>query len=109
MKKSYKSLIAVLLFLLVSATSIILISVGIRLKYEELTRQKMELEVQLKSENTLRIKLLADQQMYTDENLIENFAKENLGMIKMNYNALRLKINQNELDEINDELKKKYE
>ena len=60
MKKSHKPLIVVLLFLLVSLTAIFLISIGLKLKYEELTRKKVELEKNLRDENTFKIKLLAD-------------------------------------------------
>ena len=109
MKKSHKPLIVVLLFLLVSLTAIFLISIGLKLKYEELTRKKVELEKNLRDENTFKIKLLADYQMYSDENTIETFAKENLGMIKRNKAALKIKINQEEIDKINDELKSEYE
>lgn len=109
MKKSHKPLIVVLLFLLVSLTAIFLISIGLKLKYEELTRKKVELEKNLRDENTFKIKLLADYQMYSDENTIETFARENLGMIKRNKAALKIKINQEEIDKINDELKSEYE
>jgi len=109
MKKSHKPLIVILLFLLVSLTAIFLISIGLKLKYEELTRKKVELEKNLRDENTFKIKLLADYQMYSDENTIETFARENLGMIKRNKAALKIKINQEEIDKINDELKSEYE
>ena len=109
MKKSHKPLIVVLFFLLVSLTAIFLISIGLKLKYEELTRKKVELEKNLRDENTFKIKLLADYQMYSDENTIETFARENLGMIKRNKAALKIKINQEEIDKINDELKSEYE
>ena len=109
MKKSHKPLIVVLLFLLVFLTAIFLISIGLKLKYEELTRKKVELEKNLRDENTFKIKLLADYQMYSDENTIETFARENLGMIKRNKAALKIKINQEEIDKINDELKSEYE
>lgn len=109
MKKSYKPLILVLFVLLISTTAVILLTVGIRLKYEELTRQKVQLEKELNIENTLKIKLLADHQMYCDENAIENFAKENLGMIKRNRTSLIIKINQEEVEELNSELESAYE
>jgi biopolymer transport protein ExbD len=109
MKKSYKPMILVLLILLVSTTAIILLSIGIRLKYEELTRQKVRLEKELSIENTIRIKLLADHQMYADENIIETFAKENLGMIKRDKPALIIKINQDNVEKLNRELISDYE
>ncbi len=109
MKKSYKPLIVVLLFLLISSTAIILVSIGLKLKYEELTREKVELEKNLRDENTLKIKLLADYQMYSDESMIETFAKNNLGMIKRNKVSIKLKINQDEIDKLNEELKSDYE
>ena len=109
MKKSHKPLILVLLFLLVSTTTVFLISIGLKLKYEELTRKKVELEKSLRDENTLKIKLLADYQMYSDENMVETFAKENLGMIKRNKSAIKLQVDQEQIDKLNEELTSKYE
>lgn len=109
MKKSHKPLIIVLLLLLVSLTAVFLISIGLKLKYEELTRKKVELEKNLRDESTLKIKLLADYQMYSDENAVETFARENLGMVKRNKAAIKIKINQDEIDKLNDELKSEYE
>ncbi len=109
MKKSHKPLIVILLFLLVSLTAVFLVSIGLKLKYEELTREKVALEKNLRDESTLKIKLYADYQMYSDENAVETFARENLGMIKRNKVAIKIKINQDEIDKLNDELKPEHE
>ena len=109
MKKSHKPLIVILLFLLVSLTAVFLVSIGLKLKYEELTRKKVELEKNLRDESTLKIKLLADYQMYSDETAVEAFARENLGMIKRNKVAIKIKINQDEIDKLTDELKSEHE
>ena len=57
----------------------------------------------------VKIKLLADYEMYSDENAVETFARENLGMVKRNKAAIKIKINQDEIDKLNDELKSEYE
>jgi len=109
MKKSYKPLILVILLLLISITAIILVSVAIRLKYEEATRLKVILENDLKIESTLKIRLLADYQKFSDKNIIETYALENLGMIKNDKPLIKLILSQADIDKINEEVKKKYE
>ena len=81
MKQSYKSLIAVIVSLLVLSTLLILTSQGLRLKYEELQREFAQLENQMKTEKNISVRLKANYQMLTAEDLIKSFANSELGLV----------------------------
>jgi cell division protein FtsL len=81
MKKSSKPLIIAITSLLVLITIIILISQGLRLKYEELQRELAQLENQIKTEKTQSVGLKANYQMLTSEDSIKEFAMQELGLV----------------------------
>ena len=82
MKKSFKPLIIVISSLLVLITILLLISQGLRLKYEELQREQTQLENQIKTEKTLIVNLIANYQMMTAEDLIKNYASNELALVE---------------------------
>jgi hypothetical protein len=82
MKKSFKPLIIVISSLLVLVTILLLISQGLRLKYEELQRELTQLENQIKTEKTLVVNLLANYQMMTAEDLIKKYASDELALVE---------------------------
>jgi len=81
MKKSSKPLIIVVASLLVLLTVMILISQGLRLKYEELQREYAQLEYRIKSEKNQSITLKANYQMLTAEDLVKKYAVDKLGLV----------------------------
>jgi cell division protein FtsB len=81
MKKSSKPLIVVVASLLVLFTIMILISQGLRLKYEELQRELAQLENTIKSEKTRSVTLKANYQMLTAEDVIKEYAIYELGLV----------------------------
>lgn len=81
MKKSSKPLIIVIASLLVLLTGIILISQGLRLKYEELQREFAQLENSIKSEKNQSVSLKANYQMLTEEDVIKKYAVSELGLV----------------------------
>jgi cell division protein FtsB len=81
MKKSFKPLIIVISSLLVLITILLLISQGLRLKYEELQRELAHLEKQIKTEKTKMITLSANYQMLTTEDVIKQYALNDLALI----------------------------
>jgi cell division protein FtsL len=81
MKKSAKPLIIIITSLLILLTIIILISQGLRLKYEELQRQLAQLENHVKTEKTQSVGLQANYQMLTAEDIIKRFAINELGLV----------------------------
>jgi len=84
MKKSSKPLIIVVASFLVLITIIILLSQGLRLKYEELQRQLTEIENTIKKEKTQSVALKANYQMLTSEEIVKPFATKQLGLIDTN-------------------------
>ena len=82
MKRSFKPLIIVISSLLVLITILLLISQGLRLKYEELQREQTQLENQIKTEKTLMVNLIANYQMMTAEDLIKNYASNELAWVE---------------------------
>jgi cell division protein FtsL len=89
MKKSSKPLIITITSLLVLITIIILISQGLRLKYEELQRELAQLENQIKTEKTHSVGLKANYQMLTSEDAIKEFAMNELGLVDANSDPTR--------------------
>lgn len=81
MKKSSKPLIIIITSFLVLITIIILISQGLRLKYEELQREFAQLEIHIKTEKTQSVGLKANYQMLTAEDAIKKYAIEELGLV----------------------------
>lgn len=86
MKKSSKPLIIVIVSLLVLITILILIGQGLRLKYEELQRELAQLENQTKTEKNQSVRLKANYQMLTSEEVIKTYAIYELGLVN-NENA----------------------
>jgi len=81
MKKSSKPLIIVVATLLVLITIIVLLSQGLRLKYEELQRELTQLENQIKTEKTQSVGLKANYQMLTGEDILKKYAMNELGLV----------------------------
>lgn len=82
MKRSFKPLIIVISSLLILITILLLVSQGLRLKYEELQREQTQLENQIKTEKTLMVNLIANYQMMTAEDLIKNYASNELALVE---------------------------
>ena|SRR3972149_4747730 len=89
MKKSSKPLIIVITSLLVLITIIILISQGLRLKYEELQRELAQLENRIKTEKTQSVGLKANYQMLTAQDAIKNYAMNELGLVDASSDPIR--------------------
>jgi cell division protein FtsL len=81
MKKSSKPLIIVVAALLVLITIMVLLSQGLRLKYEELQRELTQLENQIKTEKTQSVVLKANYQMLTAEDIIKKYGMYELGLV----------------------------
>jgi cell division protein FtsL len=109
MNKSAKPFIIKIIFLLVVVTSIVLISIGLRFKYEELIRQESELNNTLKDERTKKINLIAEYQAYSSEEKIISAAENKLGMIRRTQPKITIPVNKNLIKKVNEKLKSKYE
>ncbi len=109
MKKSSKPTIFLLITLLLIVTVFALVTIGLKLKYEQFLLQKDKAEKTYKTESQRKIKLTAEYQTVTAEERIVAVAKSELGLIRNIEPAFIIKYDSNKLEEINETLKEKYE
>lgn len=109
MKKGYKNRIAVYLFYCVVIAFFMLAYIGIRLKCEELVKDKVENQAMLKKINDKNLSLIAQQQDLSSEERITEIAQNELGMIKDNDQSYRISVDTEEIERISEALKEKYE
>ena len=109
MKKSAKPLIVIVMFLLLVVTAFVLIGVGLRLKYEESVRTKVELQKILKSKRTKKVNLVANYQMVAAEDVITRSAKNDLGMVTNSEPGIKIIVSKDKIEELSKLLKEKYD
>jgi hypothetical protein len=109
MKKSAKPLIVVVMIMLLVITAFVLVVIGLKLKYEESVRAKVELQKILKSERTKKVNLVANYQMVAAEDVIIRSAKNDLGMIKNSKPGIKITVSKNKIEELSQLLKEKYD
>ncbi len=109
MKNSAKPFIIKIIFLLVVVTSMVLVSIGLRFKYEELIREKSELNKMLKKERTKKVNLIAEYQANSSEDKIISAAENKLGMIRRTEPKITISVNKNFIKKVNEKLKSKYD
>ena len=109
MNKSAKPLIVKIILLLVIVTSIVLVSTGLRFKYEALKREKSDVNNMLKKERTKKVNLIAEYQSFSSDERIVLFAEEKLDLKKLTDPKITITVNNNDINQLNSELKRKYE
>ncbi|MCZ6701772.1 MAG: hypothetical protein O6940_01895 [Ignavibacteria bacterium] len=109
MKKSAKPAILTVLILLLVATTLVLGNIGLRFKYEELVRKKVELDKKLKDQSTKKVNLIAGYQAVSSENKIVFIAESKLGMVRRTQPKIIVNVNIKLIAEVNEKLKAKYE
>ena len=109
MKKSAKPLIVVVMILLLVITAFVLVGIGLKLKYEESVRTKVELQKILKSERTKKVNLVANYQMVAAEDVIIRSAKNDLGMIMNSEPGIKITVSKDKIEEVSQLLKEKYD
>lgn len=109
MKKSSKPTIFLLITLLLIVTVFALVSIGLKLKYEQFLLQKDKAEKTYKTESQRKIKLTAEYQTVTTEERIVAIAGAELGLIRNVEPDFIIKYDNNKVEEINETLKEKYE
>ena len=109
MNKSSKPTIILLFLLLLIITSFALVSVSVKLKYEQAVLQKDTTEKQLKTETQKKIKLTAEYQTVTAEERIFKIASTELGLIRDIEAPVIIKYDLLKVENINEELKRKYD
>jgi cell division protein FtsB len=109
MKKSSKPAIFLLITLLLIVTVFALVSVGLKLKYEQNLLLKDKAEKTYRAESQRKIKLTAEYQTVTTEERIVSVAQSDLGLIRNIEPAFVIKFDVNKIEEINEILIEKYE
>ena len=109
MRKSAKPLILLVMFYMVTITLFVLGYVSIKLKCEELTKQKVLAEQELEDRENRKLNLLAQQQSLSSEDRIVPIAENELGMVKTAEPPDVLTLDKNEIEKISKIIKEKYE
>jgi cell division protein FtsL len=109
MKKGSKPFLFYTILLFTSFIVLILFYVGIKLKCEELTKEKILSEKQLELKNNWQVNLTVKQQFLSSEERITEIAEKELGMVRGNAPVLKLKLDRQQIDKIENQLIKKYE
>ncbi len=109
MKRSAKPIILLTLFYMITVTLFILGYVGIKLKCEELTKQKVLAEQELENRENRKLNLLAEHQALTSEDRIVPIAENELEMIKPADVPVFLNVDKDEIERISKIIKEKYE
>ena len=110
MNKNSKPSIFVIIFFLLLLTAILLLAQGLRLKCEELIRERTQLDGEIRSHKINKVSLIASYQMYTTEDVIKQYAADQLGLIENDMETSKKIILKKELiEETENKLKSKYE
>jgi len=109
MNKGSKSNILYTLFLFVVFTLLGLGYVSIKLKCEQLTKDKVLAEEKLNAVKNTRLSLIATEQNLSSEERIVKIAESELGMVRNKEPFMQVKVSKEKIDEINKALQKKYE
>jgi cell division protein FtsB len=109
MKKSVKPILLLALVYIITITLFILGYISVKLKCEELTKQKVLAEEELENKKNWKLNLTAQYQSLTSEDRIAPIAEDELGMIKPAEPPLVLYVDKNKIEEISKIIKDKYE
>lgn len=109
MKNSAKPFIIKIIFLLIVVTSMVLVSIGLRFKYEELMREKSKLNKIIKEERSLKVNLIAEYQAYSSKEKIISVAENKLGMVRRTQPKITVNVDKDLIKKVNEELKSKHE
>jgi cell division protein FtsL len=109
MKKGSKPFLFFSVLLFTTFIVLILFYVGIKLKCEELTKEKILTEKQLDLKKNWQVNLTVKYQFLTSEERITGIAERDLGMIRGGASALKIEISKQKTETIDEWLKEKYE
>lgn len=109
MKKSSKPTLFLILTMLLISAAFVLMSVGVKLKYEQYLLLKDKAEKTFKEESQKKIKLTAEYQTVTAEERIVFVAKTELGLIRNVEAPLIIKFDNEKVLNIEESLNLKYE
>ncbi len=108
-KKGSKPFLFFSLMLFTSFIVLVLFYVGIKLKCEELTKEKILSEKQLDLKSNWQVNLTVKQQYLSSEERITEIAEKELGMIRGGPPVLKVKVDKEQIENIENQLKEKYD
>jgi cell division protein FtsL len=109
MKKGSKPFLFFSVLLFTAFIVLILFYVGIKLRCEELTKNKILAEKQLDLKKNWQVNLTVKYQFLTSEDRITEIAEKNLGMIRGGSPVHKVEVSKDKIEKIEDRLKEKYE
>lgn len=109
MKKGSKPFLFFSVLFFTSFIILILFYVGLKLKCEELTKEKILAEKQLEMKNNWQVNLTVKNQFLSSEERITEIAEKELGMIKGGPPVLKVRIDKEQVEQIENQLKEKYD
>jgi cell division protein FtsL len=109
MKKGSKPFLFFSVLLFTVFIVLILFYVGLKLKCEALTKEKILAEKQLDLKNNWQVNLTVKQQFLSSEERITEIAEKELRMIRGGPPVLRVKVDKEQIEKIRDQLKEKYD
>ncbi len=109
MKKGSKPFLFFSVLFFTSFIILILFYVGLKLKCEELTKEKILAEKQLELKNNWQVNLTVKNQFLSSEERITEIAEKELGMIKGGPPVLKVRIDKEQVEQIEIQLKEKYD
>ncbi len=107
--KGAKPLIVFSLFVFVAFTFLILVYVGVKLKCEQLTKEKVLAQEELNARKNRKTSLVASEQYLSSEERIVSIAENELGMVKRTEPKLIITVNKDKIEQISKVIKEKYE
>lgn len=109
MKKGSKPFLFFSVLLFTTFIVLVLFYVGIKLKCEELTKEKVLAEKQLDLKNNWQVNLTVKHQFLSSEERITEIAEKELGMIRGGSPVLKIRVDKEQIENIENRLKEKYE
>ena len=109
MKKGSKPFLFFSVLLFTTFIVLSLFYVGIKLKCEELTKEKILSEQQLDLKKNWQVDLTVKYQFLTSEERITEIAEKELGMIRGGPSILKIEISKQKTETIENRLREKYE
>lgn len=107
-KQSSKPLLVFGLMLFICSALIVLSYVGIKVRCEELVKEKVLEEEKLNLKRNEKIALIAEHQNYNSEERI-TFLAEELGMIKQVEAPVKLKVDKEKIEKLENIISEKYD
>ena len=109
MKKGSKPFLFFSVLLFTTFIVLALFYVGIKLKCEELTKEKILSEKQLDLKKNWQVDLTVRYQFLTSEERITEIAEKELGMIRGGPSILKIEISKQKTETMENRLREKYE